>query len=51
MSDDESDESDSDEDEDDKPDLEAAFLKHSGCVNRVRVFEDFSIVIVLSLIN
>ena len=37
-----SEESDSDDDEEDdeqKPELEAALIKHNGCVNRIRVFQ------------
>jgi hypothetical protein len=36
---DDSEESDSDEDEDadEQPELEAALIKHNGCVNRIRV--------------
>jgi len=36
-----SDDSDS-EDEDDQPDLEAASISHSGCVNRIRVLKYIS---------
>ena len=35
--DDSDDESDDEEDEDKKPELETAMIKHTGCVNRVRV--------------
>jgi ribosome assembly protein RRB1 len=35
--DEEDSDSDSDEDEDSKPELETALIKHTGCVNRIRV--------------
>jgi hypothetical protein len=31
-----------DEDEDDKPELEVASFNHSGCVNRIRVNQNYT---------
>lgn len=36
-SDDESESEDEDDDEEERPELEAAMIRHSGCVNRIRV--------------
>lgn len=36
--DEEESDSDSDEDDDSKPELETALVKHTGCVNRIRVY-------------
>ena len=38
-SEDESDEDSDSDDEEERPELEAAMIRHSGCVNRIRVKE------------